>query len=90
MYCTRTCAETYINEKIIDGTFAVTANFNYRKLFVDQKKNKVPFYISVCSKQIQTEVCRFRFRLQQTYGSCHFPLRFPHIYIIYTHRWAVN
>jgi hypothetical protein len=34
------------------------------------KENKLPFSISVCSKQ--TEVGRFRFRLQETNGSCRF------------------
>jgi hypothetical protein len=38
------------------GTFAETANVNYRLSFADQEK--------------QTYV----FRLQQTNGSCHFPL----------------
>jgi hypothetical protein len=35
------------------------------------KENKTLFSISVCSKQM--EICRFRFHLQQTKGSCCFP-----------------
>ncbi len=42
----------------IDAQFAETANV-VQRLFDDQKKQKLPFSISVFSKQ--SEVCRFRF-----------------------------
>jgi hypothetical protein len=41
------------------GTFAETAIVDYRLSFADQKTNKLPFTVSICSKQ--TEVCRFHF-----------------------------
>jgi hypothetical protein len=44
------------------GTFAETANVDYRSSFADQG-NKHPFSFSVCSKQ--TEVCRFYFLLAE-------------------------
>ncbi len=40
------------------GTFAETAIVDYR-YFLPTKENKLPFSVSVCSKQ--TEVCRFCF-----------------------------
>jgi hypothetical protein len=59
------------------GTFAATANLNYRLLFAGQGKQTSIF---VCRKQM--EVCHFVFRLQQTNGSCCFPLvPFFHVYI---------
>jgi hypothetical protein len=49
-------------------TFAETAIIDYRLLFADQGKQTSVFRL----KKKKTEVCRFR--LQQTKGSCHFPL----------------
>jgi hypothetical protein len=46
------------------GTFAATAIINYPLSFTDQGK-KLPFFVSC---------------LQQTKGSCHFPLVQFHIY----------
>jgi hypothetical protein len=51
------------------GMFAETAIVDYCVSFAD-KKNKVPFSVSVCSKR--TKVLRFRFPLQKTSLSCHF------------------
>jgi hypothetical protein len=51
------------------GMVPETANVDHR---LSTKENKLQFTVSVCSKQM--EVFRSVFRLQQTNGSCHFPL----------------
>jgi hypothetical protein len=71
------------------GTFAETEIIDYRLSFANHGKQ---ISVSVCCKQ--TEVCRSVLRLQQTNGSCCFPLVpiFVYIYMmkqqhihIYTH-----
>jgi hypothetical protein len=51
------------------GTFADTANIDQR-LSLPTKENKIPF--AFCRKQ--TEVSVSAFHMQQTHGSCPFPL----------------
>jgi hypothetical protein len=52
------------------GMLADTAIIDYRLLFSRPRENKVPFSISVCSKQM--ELWRFRFLLQQPNRNCRF------------------
>jgi hypothetical protein len=52
--------------------FAETAIFDYRLSFADREKQLL-FSISICSKQ-KWKFAIYIFHLQQTNGSCHFPL----------------
>jgi hypothetical protein len=56
------------------GTFAETTNIDYCLSFADQGKQTSIFHFPFAENK---RVCRFRFRLQQTNGSCHFYIYFP-------------